>query len=283
MRFLHAFVSLIYLICPCALCYGQVSFSSVHGERGYSALRGSLALDLDNGFRFTPRVGYYRMSDSETDEKGSTSRYGMQVVYEISDTLEFFIDGVYHPKAIGYQAVLYDGGIQWKPFYYYHGLKNPFVQVAVGQGRYRARVDKDGARLGHTFREVGTHVLLAAGTDWGNWKTQATWQKVLKYNEHIPANISFSWAEIPYMSAVVQGFVQDAYALRTSYQSEYVSPYAGLVRYQYAQRNKEAYAVLAGLNIRLWGASFLGGVEVFEPRREETRKTFFSLSVEAPL
>ena len=30
-------------------------------------------------------------------------------------------------------------------------------------------------------------------------------------------------------------------------------------------------------------ASFLGGIEVFEPRREENRKTFFSLSVEAEL
>lgn len=240
-------------------------------------------LDLDNGFRFIPRVGYYRMSDSEKDEKGSTSRYGMQISYELSDTVHVFIDGVWHPKAIGYQAVLYDGGVQWEPFYYWHGLKNPFVRGSIGQGRYRSLVDNQGIRLARTFREVDTHLLLSAGTDISRWGVQATWQKVLKYSEPLPANISFSWAEIPYMSAVVQGFVRDAYAFRTSYRSEAVSPYAGIVRYQYAHRNKEAYAVLAGLSIQLWGASFLGGVEVFEPRREETRKTFFSLSVEAPL
>ena len=283
MRLLRALSTLLILICPCALCYGQVSFSSVHGERGYSALRGSFALDPDNGWKFIPHVGYYRMSDSEQDEKGSTSRYGLFVSREITDDLQLFADFTWHPKAIGYVAVLYDIGATWHPFYYWYGFKNPFVRGQVGQGRYRSLVNNRGERLEHPFRENDTHFLLTAGSDIFNWNIQAAWQKVLKYSEPLPADISFSWAEIPYMSAVVQGFVKDAYALRAGYQSEYISPYAGLVHYQYAHREKEAFAVLAGLKVQLWGASFLGGVEVFEPRREETRKTFFSFSVEAPL
>ena len=283
MRWLRAFIVLLTLICPCALCYGQVSFSSVHGERGYSALRGSFVLDLDNGWKFIPQVGYYRMSDSEQDEKGSTSRYGMQVSYEISDTFQLFADATWHPKAIGYMAVLYEAGAEWEPFYYWRGFKNPFLRWQIGQGRYRVLINTQGEHLARTFRENDTHFLLTAGSDIDNWDVQACWQKVLKYSEPLPADISFSWAEIPYMSAVVQGFIQDAYALRIGYHSEYISPYTGVVRYQYAHREKEAFAVLAGLKVELWGASFLGGIEVFEPRREETRKTFFSFSVEASL
>jgi hypothetical protein len=144
-------------------------------------------------------------------------------------------------------------------------------------------VNNQGSRLRRAFRENDTHFLLTVGSTLSNWDLQGAWQKVLKYSEPVPEYISFSWAEVPYMGAVVQGFIKDAYALRMGYQSEYVSPYAGLVRYQYAHRSKEAFAVLAGLKVQLWGTSFLGGIEVFEPRREENRKTFFSFSVEAPL
>jgi len=283
MRFLRCLIRSLILICPCALCYGQVSFSSVHGERGYAALRGSLSVDLGQDWKLTPHVGYYRMSDSEQDEKGSTSRYGAQLSYGVNDDISLFANILWHPKAIGYVAVLYDVGAQWQPFYYWHGFKDPFVRLQIGQGRYRSMVDNTGNPLGRPFRENDTHVLLTVGSNLSHWTLQSAWQKVLKYSEPLPADISFSWAEIPYMSAVVQGFIKSAYALRVGYQSEYISPYAGIVHYQYAHRSQEAFAVLAGLKVQLWGTSFLGGIEVFEPRREENRRTFFSFSVEAPL
>jgi hypothetical protein len=82
------------------------------------------------------------------------------------------------------------------------------------------------------------------------------------------------------MTAVVQGFLREATALRVSYQTRFITPYASLVRYEYAQASSPATAVNAGLNIR-WGETIVsGGVEVFEPRRELNRKTFFSMSVE---
>lgn len=283
MRLKNAFLSLLLLICPCALCYGQVSFSSVHGERGYSALRGSFALDLDNGWVLTPLVGYYRPSDSEQDEKGSTSRYGLRTRYEVTDTVQLLGDFIWHPKAIGYQAVLYYAGVQWEPFYYWRGIKTPFLRGSVGQSRYRSSVNDKGESLSRTFREVETNVQLETGAERKNWHLKAQWNKVLKYSEPLAQDMSFSWADFPYLSAVVQGFVKEAAALQTSYTTDLLAPYAGLVRYRYAQKEQDAFAIMAGLRFKLWGASFLGGIEVFEPRREENRKTFFSLSVEAEL
>ena len=283
MRFANAFLCLILWICPCALCYGQVHFSSVHGERGYSALRGSVTWDLGADVLFSPLVGYYRMSDTEQDEKGSTSRYGAQVVYDWKDWLQWIATLRWQPKAIGYQAVLYDTSLQWFPFYYWHGIKQPFVRLGIGQGRYRSLVNTEGERLPRTFREVDTSVQAEGGAQYHRWNLKAQWQKVLKYSEPVPTGISFSWAEIPYLAAVMQGFVKEATALRVSYGTSVVTPYMGLVRYRYVQSHTDAFAVLAGLNVHLWGASFLGGIEVFEPRREENRKTFFSLSVEAEL
>ena len=82
------------------------------------------------------------------------------------------------------------------------------------------------------------------------------------------------------MTAVVQGFLRNAAAMQVSYKTNFITPYASVVRYQYAQASNPATAVNAGLNVR-WGQTIIsGGVEVFEPRREETRKTYFSMSVE---
>ena len=64
MCFRTALISLL-LFCPCALCYGQLRFASVGGEKGYSAMRASFEADLDNGWILTPKYGYYRMSDKE--------------------------------------------------------------------------------------------------------------------------------------------------------------------------------------------------------------------------
>ena len=86
MRVLSALLNLLLLVCPCALCYGQLRFSSVGGERGYSAMRAAYTADLDNGFTLIPEYGYYRMSDKEIDEAGSTSRYGLEALYELSDS-----------------------------------------------------------------------------------------------------------------------------------------------------------------------------------------------------
>ena len=78
MRLKTAFLSLALLICPCALCYGQLSFSGVNGERGYAALRAYYRLDLDNGFVFTPMYGYYRMTDKE-----------IELIYQLLNYIEY--------------------------------------------------------------------------------------------------------------------------------------------------------------------------------------------------
>ena len=283
MCFRTALISLL-LFCPCALCYGQLRFASVGGEKGYSAMRASFEADLDNGWILTPKYGYYRMSDKEIDEAGSTSRYELQVRRELTDNFDILVELGLQPQALGYESVLYQTGIRWLPFYYLAGIKNSVLLAKIGQERYRTYVNVSGQDLPYgVFRQVGTRAQLEAEADVGLFHLQGTWQKVIKYSSRVPEDVTFSWANVPYMTAVIQGFLKDAYALRVSYPSRYVTPYASLVRYHYDQRRAVASAVSAGLHVRLWDVDVSGGIEVFEPRREDNRKTYFSLSVEIPM
>jgi len=288
MRWITAFISLVCLICPCALCYGQLSFSSVNGEHGYSAMRGAYKWDLDNGLLLTPIYGYFRMSDDEEGKTGSSSRYGLRARYELSEEIDVLARGIWQPKAVGYQGVSYDTGVNWRPFYYWGGIKNPFVRLTVEQTRYRSMVTADGRPLKEatggqisTFREIETGGELETGAEYKNWNLKAEWHKVIKYSSKVPNGISFSWAEIPYMTAVIQGFIKEAYAVKGSYKADLVTPYVSVVQYRYVERSDRALAVNAGVTFTLWNVLFMGGVEVFEPRRDENRRTFFSFSAEA--
>ena len=284
MRLQTALVSLFLLLCPCALCYGQLRFASVGGEKGYSAMRASYEANLDNGWILTPKYGYYRMSDKEIDEAGSTSRFELQVRYELSDSFDVLGEIGLQPQALGYEAVMYQAGVRWLPFYYFAGIKNPVLLIKGGQERYRTYVNAEGKDLPYgAFRQVGTRGQIEAQADVGFLHLQGTWQKVIKYNSRVPEDVTFSWADVPYMTAVIQGFLKDAYALHISYPSRYLTPYVSWARYHYDQRRAVASALSAGVHIRLWDVEVSGGIEVFEPRREENRKTYFSLSVDLPL
>ena len=281
MCFKKAFLCLLMLICPCAFCYGQVGFSGVNGERGYAAMRGIFKWDSDRGILLAPSYEYYRTSDEEDVEKtGTTHRYGLQGAYEVGEDWKIFAGTFWQPTALGYKAVHYHAGVAWQPFYRYGILKNPELKLRVGQGRYKTYVDTAGTRLGHPLREIDTRLGVEIASDVGRWNLQGSWQKVLKYSNPVPQGVSFSWADIPFMTAVVQGFLREAAALRISYPTRLLTPYATWVRYQYAETSNPAAAVNAGLKLR-WGETEVsGGVEVFEPRREANRKTYFSMSVE---
>ena len=281
MCFKTAILSLLILICPCALCYGQLSFSGVNGERGYAAMRGVFRWDLDNGLTLAPSYEYYRMSDEKgVEETGTTHRYGLRVAYELTDSWKILTGISWQPSAVGYEGLRYWKGISWNPFYRRGILKNPELIVVLGQQRSKSYVDTAGERLDSTFKETQTTLQTQMIADVGAWNIKGFWQKVLQYSNPTQQNISFSWADIPFMTAVVQGFLREAAGLRVSYQSWFITPYASIVRYQYAQASSPAAAVSAGLNLR-WGVTtFSSGVEVFEPRREENRKTYFSMSVE---
>ncbi len=282
MRLKTALVSLL-LLCPCAFCYGQLRFASVGGEKGYSAMRASYYADLDNGFIFIPQYGYYRMSDKEIDEAGSTSRYGVEVGYELSDSWQTLAEVVWQPQALGYEGVIYQAGASWKPFYYFIGLKEPVLTAKFGQERTRSYVDNQGKNLESAFRQVATTAYTDFSCNVKRVHLQAAWQKVIKYSSRVAQDVTFSWAEIPYMTAVLQGYIKDAYALRISYPTPFITPYASLARYHYDQRRQVAGAVSAGLHVKLWDAEVTGGIEIFEPRRDKNRKTYFSLSVDVPL
>lgn len=281
MQLKDVFLSLVLLVCPCALCYGQLSFLGVNGERGYSAMRASYKADLDNNFIFTPSYEFYRMSDNRDMEKtGATYRYGLKSSYDLSDAWRVYTQFFWQPRAVGNKSFAGYGGVVWSPFYRYGVVKNPFAQVRFGAVRYKTWVDAGGNALAQPFEETEKNVMLGAGTDVGPWNLKASWHKVLQYKNQVPQQVSFSWADIPFMTAVVQGFLKNAAALKVSYPARYVTPFVSAVRYQYATSSRPATAVEAGLNVHYGETTFSGGIEVFEPRREENRRTFFSVSVE---
>ena len=247
-------------------------------------MRASYEANLDNGWILTPKYGYYRMSDKEIDEAGSTSRFELQVRYELSDSFDVLGEIGLQPQALGYESVMYQAGVRWLPFYYFAGIKNPVLLIKGGQERYRTYVNAEGKDLPYgAFRQVGTRGQIEAQADVGLLHLQGTWQKVIKYSNRVPNDVTFSWADIPYMTAVLQGYIKDCYAVRVSYPTRLISPYASLARYHYQNRRQMAAAVSAGLHILLWGIEVTGGIEVFEPRRDERRKTYFSFAVEMPL
>ncbi len=283
MRFKAVVLSLLILVCPCALCYGQLSFSGVNGERGYSAMRAVFRWDSDAGIILTPSYEYYRMDDDPDVEKtGTAQRYGLRGAYELTDDWQIFAGTYWRPPSVGDRGVQYFTGIRWAPFYKSTLFSNPQVSLQVGQGRYKVWVDSLHRGLPDPFKEVETNMAVQGSIDVGHWNLKGAWQKVLKYSTPQREDVSFSWADVPFMTAVIQGFIRDAAALRISYQTPIVSPYATYVRYQYGAADDPSAAVNAGLFLR-WGETVIsGGVEVFEPRQENNRRTFFSMSVEVP-
>ena len=281
MQLKTAFLSFILLICPCAFCYGQISFLGVNGERGYSAMRAVYVGDLDNDFIVTLSYEFYRQSDAPDVEKtGSTYRYGLTGAYDFSEAWRVYLRGFWQPRAVGNKALTWDTGAVWYPFYRYGILKEPFIDVYVGHTRYETTLNAWGSALADAYRQEEIHAHVQTGTGIGPWNLKGAWHKVIQYNHPPEPGIAFSWADIPFMTAIVQGFLREAAALRVSYATRIITPYATAVRYQYAQTSQPAVAVGAGLQVKWGETSLTGGVEVFEPRREETRKTFFSMSVE---
>ncbi len=281
MQLKTAFLSFALLICPCALCYGQISFRGVNGERGYSAMRSAYVWDLDNNFILTPSYEFYRQSDDPDVEKtGSVYHYGLQSAYDLSDAWNVYARVFVQPQAVGQKGVSYQAGGVWRPFYRYGWIKNPVLDVGIGQARSRTQVDTIGNPLADIYKQTGTNIYAGAGAEIGPWNLKASWHKVIQYSNRVRGDVSFNWADIPYMTAVVQGFLREAAALQLSFPTYWLTPYVSAVRYEYAETGRPAVAVNAGLQLKWGETAFSGGVEVFEPRREESRKTFFSMSVE---
>lgn len=277
----NALLSLVLLICPFALCYGQLSFLGVNGERGYSAMRSFYRADLDNGLLLIPYYEFYRQTDKEYDESGSITRYKLDTSYELNDDWALVAAAFWQPTAVGYRSVGYLAGAEWKPFYRWGVLKNPALAVSLGQERYKVYVDRMGNPLGGAFHQLATFADIQARTELSAWDLKAAWHKVIQYkNKDFPRDVTFSWADLPYMTAVIQGFIKDAMAVRVSYPTNFITPYAVLGRYHYAERRGTALAVSAGMRVSWGRTSLSGGVEVFEPRREANRKTYFSMSAE---
>ena len=278
MRLVTALINLVLLICPCALCYGQLSFSSVNGERGYAAMRGSYVWDLDNDFTLIPAGGYYRMSDKEEDKTGATGKAALEVRYELNDDLSLLAGGHYIPRRMGFEAMGYYGGAKYNLCYHCGIFKNPYLVVAGGQTFYDLTAYNDGTRYGGHFRTAATQAGGEIGSELGKFLVQVRYDKVIKYSHNPPGNIVSNWTEIPYMTAIVQGFVRDVAAARLSYRTKWITPYAVYARYKYMTRSKETVSVAAGLAVHWKASTISGGVEIFEQNQEDKRKTYFSFS-----
>ena len=205
MRLKTALISGILILCPFALCYGQISFATVSGKNGYSAMRGSYRWEEDNGLIWIPRFGYFRFFDN-ADFDGSYFRAGLDLSYDLNDDWSLQIGGFLQPPNQGEQAYGYKAGATWQPFYYWNGLKNPFVRGAVFQTRHRIEnhLNSDVA-ANQMFKEVETGTEVEVGTDFFKWGFKAQWNKVLKYNNKQGPFVDSAWAEVPFLTAVIKG------------------------------------------------------------------------------
>ena len=127
LRFL---LTLVLLVCPWVYSYGQLHFASVHGERGYAAMRGMGRLDLDNGLILTPSGGYYRMSDSEEDKNGAIAKAALLAEYELTDNFRLAAGASYIPKKLGFQNVGYGIGGRYT-LCYRCGILNTPISACV--------------------------------------------------------------------------------------------------------------------------------------------------------
>ena len=279
MRFLTALLNLVLLICPCALCYGQVSFSSVNGERGYAAMRGSFRWEADNGIVLLPSGGYYRISDKEEDETGSVTKFALLVSYSPDDDWTWFAGGHYIPRRLGFENAGYIAGTQYALCYWCGPFKNAYLRAWGGQSFYDITAYADGTDYPGGFSTTGTLVAAELGSELGKFFLQARYEKVIKYNHRPPTHIAAHWTEIPFMTAVVQGFVRDTFAARAAYRTSWITPYVVYARYKYMENSDYTVSVAGGLAIHLEKSTFSGGVEIFEQNREENRKTYFSVAI----
>lgn len=278
MRFLTVLFNIALLICPCALCYGQLSFSSVNGEGGYAAMRGQFVLNLDNGFSLIPSGGYYRTTDKEEDVTGAAGKVALDVEYALSDYMIASLGGYYIPRRMGFEGQGYHGHL--KTFLCYHcgWLKNPYLQAGFEERLYDITAYADGRSYPGHFRTQAPVVMAEIGSELGKFFVQARYDKVIKYNHRPPTGIASNWTEIPFMTAIVQGFVRDIASARITYRASWITPYVVYARYKYMEHSDYTVSVAGGLALH-WGQSiFSGGVEVFEQNREQNRRTYFSMS-----
>ena len=173
MRLITAFVYLVLLICPCALCYGQVSFSSVNGERGYAAMRGSYVWNLDNGFILIPSGGYYRISDKEEEETGASGKAALEIQYEVNDDLKLLLGGFYIPRRLGFESEGYYTGARYNLCYRCGVFKNPYIGLNAGQTFYDLTAYTDGTVYPGHFRTFATVAGASTGSELGKFFIQA--------------------------------------------------------------------------------------------------------------
>ena len=276
---LKAVLVLVLMVCPLALCYGQIHFAAVNGDKGYAAMRGDVRWELDNGLVLIPQAGYYRMSDKEEDESGATTKFALNLQYDLTDRLTLSAGGTYIPQRLGFENYAYGAAAKYTLCYYCGPFKNPYIKVNVGQSRYRIDAYDDGRPLEDVFKTAATAAVAEVGAEMGRFFMQVRYDKVIKYSSKPGAHLASNWTEIPFMTAVVQGFVRDIAAARVAYRTQWITPYAVYSRYKYLLGSDYTISVAAGLALKIGATTLSGGVEIFEQNHKENRKTYFSLSV----
>lgn len=268
----------VWLVCPWVYAYGQLHVSSVNGEKGYAAMRGSYVLDLDNGFVLHPSGGYYRMSDKEEDDPGATGKAALAVEYAWNDNLTLSLDGHYVPRRLGFKAAGYGAGAQYTLCYRCGPLKYPYMRVHVGQTFYSIYAHYDGQQYPRGFSSTANTAWAEWGSEVGKFFIQARYDKVIKYSNKPPDTVRSHWTDIPFMTAVMQGFVRDIAAARVAYRTPWLTPYGVYARYKYLARSEDTISVAGGLALHVGQTTLSGGVEIFEQNQKQNRKTYFSVA-----
>lgn len=277
MRLFCKLAVLILLLCPCAFCYGQTSFSSITGEGGYAVMKGSIVLPLDNGTTWIAGGGYYRPSDKETDEAYSTSKASLEMRYDVGNNAQLFINGDYVPRRAGFESTHYQGGARYELCYHCGVLKNAYIQASAGQVFYDINRQSAGEGSG-PYHANSPLLSVETGAASGPFELQLRYEKLIKYT-HPPHKKGLSnWTEIPFMTAIVNDFTSYAGAGKLSYHTRLISLYGIWSEYSCLPQHSHRTAWGTGLSVH-WGRTLLsGGVENFEPSWHARHKSYFFVS-----
>lgn len=265
-------LSLLLLICPLAICLGQVSVSGVTGSDGYSVLRSSLQTDVlfIPGLSITPGYSVYQRNGMK-----SMSQYSLGANFNVPiiDILEVGASGGYIPRANDYSSYFYDINASVNAETLFFRLL-PTDELRVGGGvknTYHSFYDPS-----YKIDETDAYGFISQQT--GGFDTSVNFTKAISYSKDLNGT-NPPWMDVKNFTAVYSGYLDYSLGVNAGYTYKFIRPYAS---YNFLKTKNTDFSTdnaRAGVIIKVLVVDFNAAVEWFNfTRNTAERKSFFSLT-----
>lgn len=265
-------LSLLLLICPIAVCLGQISVSGVTGSDGYSVLRSSLQTDVFfiPGLSITPGYSVY-----QRDEMKSMSEYSLGANFDlpIIDLVEVGASGGYIPRANDYSSYFYDINASVNAETLFFRLL-PTDELRVGGGvkkTFHSFYDPS-----YKVDETDVYGFISQQT--GGFDSSVNFTKAISYSKDLNNTVP-PWMDVKNFTAVYSGYLDYSLGLNAGYTYKFIRPYAS---YNFLKTKNTDFSTdnaRAGIILKVFVIDFNAAVEWFNfTRNTAERKSFFSLS-----